>query len=142
MNKRHFEILKEMINDFNEYSTDYTKTRCREIEQVLIDTLDYIINLQEAKDKLQNDYQEAVDKINELRIQLSATEEVSAEYIKRNDKLQEELEESEEAVKYWQNKCDLRQRTIDKALEYIKENCGADNRLQLKIILKGSDKDE
>ena len=26
---------------------------------------------------------------------------------------------------------------IDKALEYIEENCGADNRLQLKIILKG-----
>lgn len=26
---------------------------------------------------------------------------------------------------------------IDKALEYIEENCGADNRLQLKTILKG-----
>ena len=26
---------------------------------------------------------------------------------------------------------------IDKALEYIEENCGADNRLQLKVILKG-----
>jgi hypothetical protein len=26
---------------------------------------------------------------------------------------------------------------IGKALEYIEENCGADNRLQLKTILKG-----
>lgn len=31
---------------------------------------------------------------------------------------------------------------INKAIEYIEENCGADNRLQLKIILQGSDKNE
>ena len=30
---------------------------------------------------------------------------------------------------------------IDKAIEYIEENCGADNRLQLKIILQGNDKE-
>ena len=29
----------------------------------------------------------------------------------------------------------------DKAIEYIEENCGADNRLNLKLILKG-DSDE
>lgn len=51
MNKRHFEILEEMITDFDEYSTDYTKTRCKEIEQVLVDTIKYITNLQQRIDK-------------------------------------------------------------------------------------------
>ena len=27
--------LKEMLVDFNEYSTDYTKTRCRELEETM-----------------------------------------------------------------------------------------------------------
>ena len=76
MNDKNIEVLKEMIIDFNEYSTDYTKTRCREIEQVLIDTLDYINQLQsnwnslkewlkENEDKISY-MEDVIDKMNEL----------------------------------------------------------------------------
>jgi len=34
------------------------------------------------------------------------------------------------------------QQRIDKAREYIEENCGADNRLNLKIILLGDKENE
>lgn len=33
--------------------------------------------------------------------------------------LQEENEESEEAVKYWQNQCDLREKIIDEAIDKL-----------------------
>lgn len=63
MNERHFKILKEMIVDFDEYSTDYTKTRCKELEQVLIDTLNYITNLQKENQKLVKGIQDAISYI-------------------------------------------------------------------------------
>ena len=41
-----------------------------------------------------------------------------------------DMKEKEKELERYKNR-------IDKALEYIEENCEADNRLQLKIILKG-----
>ena len=35
MNDKDINNLKEMLVDFNEYSTDYTKTRCRELEETI-----------------------------------------------------------------------------------------------------------
>lgn len=39
MSEEDINNLKEMLVDFNEYSTDYTKTRCKELEKTIENTL-------------------------------------------------------------------------------------------------------
>ena len=45
MSKEDINNLKEMLVDFNEYSTDYTKTRCKELEKTVENTLNEIDRL-------------------------------------------------------------------------------------------------
>ena len=45
MSEKDINNLKEMLVDFNEYSTDYTKTRCRELEETIENTLKEIERL-------------------------------------------------------------------------------------------------
>lgn len=45
MNEKDINNLKEMLVDFNEYSTDYTKTRCKELEETIKNTLKEIERL-------------------------------------------------------------------------------------------------
>ena len=45
MSEKDINNLKEMLVDFNEYSTDYTKTRCRELEETIENTLKEIKRL-------------------------------------------------------------------------------------------------
>ena len=45
MSEEDINNLKEMLVDFNEYSTDYTKTRCRELEETIKNTLKEIERL-------------------------------------------------------------------------------------------------
>lgn len=47
--------LKEMLVDFNEYSTDYTKTRCRELEETIKNTLEEIERLNKENKELKSD---------------------------------------------------------------------------------------
>lgn len=60
------------------------------------------------------------------------------ENLKKEEREIERLKAIVEGTK--ENRNELQTR-INKAIEYIEENCGADNRLQLKIILQGSDKE-
>ncbi len=52
MRDKDINNLKEMLVDFNEYSTDYTKTRCRELEETIENTLKEIKRLQKENKKL------------------------------------------------------------------------------------------
>ena len=45
MRLKDYANLKEMLIDFNEYSTDYTKTRCKELEETIENTLKEIERL-------------------------------------------------------------------------------------------------
>ena len=45
MSEKDINNLKEMLVDSNEYSTDYTKTRCRELEETIENTLKEIERL-------------------------------------------------------------------------------------------------
>ena len=45
MSEKDINNLKEMLVDFNEYSTDYTKTRCGELEETIKNTLKEIERL-------------------------------------------------------------------------------------------------
>ena len=45
MSEKDINNLKEMLVDFNEYSTDYTKTACREYEETIENTLKEIERL-------------------------------------------------------------------------------------------------
>ena len=53
MNKEDINNLKEMLVDFNEYSTDYTKTRCKELEKTVENTLNEIDRLNNIINKLE-----------------------------------------------------------------------------------------
>lgn len=75
---------------------------------------DYITNLQEENERLKEENKRIFSHVNDDELLIS------------------------NAMNYAEAQ-DYKSR-IDKALEYIEENCGADNRLQLKIILQGSDK--
>lgn len=114
MNERHFEILKEMIVDFDEYSTDYTKTRCKEIEQVLIDTLDYITTLQEKINQYENP--------DDMTLFYMWLDEKAKDKLK---KLQEEKENIKEKAKnyldIYDEMFDYKSR-VEKAVEYIKKH--------------------
>ena len=54
MSEKDINNLKEMLVDFNEYSTDYTKTRCRELEETIENTLKEIERLNNIIEKLDN----------------------------------------------------------------------------------------
>ena len=68
-----------MLVDFNEYSTDYTKTRCRELEETIentlkeIERLNNIINelekylIEQVEKSYSNDYDNVLDKLDELK---------------------------------------------------------------------------
>lgn len=60
MRLKDYANLKEMLIDFNEYSTDYTKTRCKELEETIENTLKEIERLhsiiKEVRELLKNDY--------------------------------------------------------------------------------------
>ena len=53
MSKEDINNLKEMLVDFNEYSTDYTKTRCKELEKTVENTLNEIDRLNNIIDELE-----------------------------------------------------------------------------------------
>ena len=53
MNDKDINNLKEMLVDFNEYSTDYTKTRCRELEETIENTLKEIERLNNIINELE-----------------------------------------------------------------------------------------
>ena len=53
MNKEDINNLKEMLVDFNEYSTDYTKTRCKELEKTVENTLNEIDRLNNIINELE-----------------------------------------------------------------------------------------
>ena len=55
MNDKDINNLKEMLVDFNEYSTDYTKTRCRELEETIENTLKEIERLNNIIEKLEQE---------------------------------------------------------------------------------------
>ena len=57
------------------------------------------------------------------------------------DRLKYGLTGEYEEIKLEKQVNDLQQK-INKAIEYIEENCSADNRLNLKLILKGDDTNE
>ena len=52
MSEKDINNLKEMLVDFNEYSTDYTKTRCRELEETIENTLKEIERLNNKEERL------------------------------------------------------------------------------------------
>ncbi len=53
MSEKDINNLKEMLVDFNEYSTDYTKTRCRELEETINNTLQEIERLNNIINELE-----------------------------------------------------------------------------------------
>ena len=53
MSKEDINNLKEMLVDFNEYSTDYTKTRCKELEKTVENTLNEIDRLNNIINELE-----------------------------------------------------------------------------------------
>lgn len=79
MSEKDINNLKEMLVDFNEYSTDYTKTRCRELEETIentlkeIERLNNIINelekylIEQVEKSYSNDYDNVLDKLDELK---------------------------------------------------------------------------
>ena len=58
MNKEDINNLKEMLVDFNEYSTDYTKTRCKELEKTVENTLNEIDRLNNIINELEKELRE------------------------------------------------------------------------------------
>lgn len=81
MSEKDINNLKEMLIDFNEYSTDYTKTRCRELEETIDNTLKEIERLNniinKAKEKsifLQKRYGYVLDDLTYLLMQGSDKE--------------------------------------------------------------------
>ena len=55
MSEKDINNLKEMLVDFNEYSTDYTKTRCRELEETIENTLKEIERLNNIINQLEKE---------------------------------------------------------------------------------------
>ena len=63
MSEKDINNLKEMLVDFNEYSTDYTKTRCRELEETIENTLKEIERLNNIINELLKRQNEALNYI-------------------------------------------------------------------------------
>ena len=63
MSEKDINNLKEMLVDFNEYSTDYTKTRCRELEETIENTLKEIERLNNIINDLLKRQNEALNYI-------------------------------------------------------------------------------
>ena len=53
MSEDDIKNLNEMLVDFNEYSTDYTKSRCRELEKTIENTLEEIERLNNIINELE-----------------------------------------------------------------------------------------
>ena len=66
MNDKDINNLKEMLVDFNEYSTDYTKTRCRELEETIENTLKEIERLNNIINEVANDILKELNENNHL----------------------------------------------------------------------------
>lgn len=58
MSEEDINNLKEMLVDFNEYDTDYTKTRCRELEETIENTIKEIERLKKLVITLSKSIQE------------------------------------------------------------------------------------
>lgn len=105
MNDKDINNLKEMLVDFNEYSTDYTKTRCRELEETTKNTLKVIERLnkelQDTKEHL-GEYLHEQEEENKL---LSHRLEVANEYIE--SRKENMIPEHYDDLKYIINECDL-----------------------------------
>lgn len=66
MSEEDINNLKEMLVDFNEYSTDYTKTRCKELEKTVENTLNEINRLNNIIDELEKWLEERTYGMNEI----------------------------------------------------------------------------
>lgn len=73
--------LKEMLVDFNEYSTDYTKTRCRELEKTIKNTLEEIERLKDLCNKYEEEHKttfeewkKAINIIKEVREKIESVQ--------------------------------------------------------------------
>ena len=86
MKKEDTNNLKEMLVDFNEYSTDYTKTRCRELEETIKNTLDEI----ERLNKQIEEYQKALDETTSEKINLENIIKEVRKYIKEHIRIDDE----------------------------------------------------
>ena len=64
MNKEEELDMNDLIRDFNEYSTDYSKTACRYYE-------DYLINYQKEKLDLQQRIDKAIEYINKAQLPMN-----------------------------------------------------------------------
>lgn len=136
--------IKEILEYFKKYVNDKFETYTvvdRHTQNIAI-LLDYITNLQEQLYMASLDIQELTERdiwcpsncdrlinlqnrVNDLEDTIIDKHEcidAYSEIINNRDKEIIELEEeSEEAVKYWQNQCGLRQKAIDKAISFINE---------------------
>lgn len=64
------------------------------------------------------------------KLSMSEVEELTELAERKHEMLKDKVHDQYDEIQELKNK-------ISKAWEYIEENCGADNRLQLKKILKG-----
>jgi ElaB/YqjD/DUF883 family membrane-anchored ribosome-binding protein len=64
------------------------------------------------------------------KLSISEVEELTELAERKHEMLKDKVHDQYDEIQELKNK-------ISKAWEYIEENCGADNRLQLKKILKG-----
>lgn len=64
------------------------------------------------------------------KLSISEVEELTELAERKHEMLKDKVHDQYDEIQELKNK-------ISKALKYVEENCGADNRLQLKKILKG-----
>ena len=127
MNKETELDMNDLIRNFNEYSTDYTKTACRYYE-------DYLINYQKEKLNLQQENQELKEQLKkadsitqscifngkkESELNYRVTLNLVEELRQKNKELKKCIIADSNKIHYWVDKCEKLEKILDEIREYI-----------------------
>lgn len=93
--------------------------------------------IQEAYERTEKNYETLKDRVHEQFLETMSYKKEAEAYNQAYESMKKYNEQLKTYIEIYKVDLEKLKVRIDKALEYIEENCGADNRLQLKKILKG-----